>query len=425
MDLNAKKGNVMSNITLIKDHKFKNIVISVRFLSTLKEEDIASKMVLANVLNDVCEPYDTKQKVSERLDAMYGSSFSITSSVVGNAQIMVAKVKSIHPKFIRHDKHLLAEQFALLQAFLLQPLQVNNSFLEAHVEEAKKAQEAYMKRVIDDPNSFSMQEVMRIAGANQPLGIGASTTIEDVKKVSVEMVNAQYAKILKDKVDILVFGDVEEDEVNVLAQQYLQPLLTNSEHEKINYCLKHETLEPIIYGYRDISQSYIASLYTTNIANDSELFPALRVANAIFGQLPSGLLFQNIREKNSLCYSIYSMINPYDGTLSISTGVDAENVQKTLALIDEQFKVMLQGSFSDELLTTAKKMIINSQLSSNDDMDAILALAYRNVLLHTSQSLEQMIAEIEKVSKEDVVKAMNCCRYVTSYVLTQKGEKYE
>ena len=414
----------MSNITIIKNHKFKNIVVSVRFLSKLKENEIASKMVLANVLNDVCNQYDTKQKVSEHLDTMYGSSFGINSSIVGDSQITVAKVKSIHPKFINNKVNLLKEQFALLSSFLLHPfVDENGLFFKSVVDEAKKMQEDYIHRMIDDPNSFSMQEAMRIAGQNQPLGIAASTRIEEVQEVSIQMLNAQYKQMLyEDKVDILVFGDVDEDEVKQLANTYLKSILHSSKKMEVNYCLQHTNLDAVYYGYRDITQSYISSVYTTNISNDDHLFSALRVGNAIFGQLPSGLLFQNVREKNSLCYSIYSMINPYDGALLISTGVEAKNINKTLDLISEQFDIMQKGEFSDVLLDTAKIILINSLKSSNDDIDSILAFAYRNILLQSQQSVEEAILAIEEVTKEDVVLAMQKCQYLTSYVLTKGGD---
>ncbi len=420
------KENKMSNITIIKDHKFKNIVISVRFLSKLNKEEIAAKMVLANVLNDVSNTYDTKQKAIQQLDYMYGSALSITSSIIGDGQITVAKAKSIHPKFIDNKVDLLKEQFALLASFLLDPLRENDSFLKSNIEEAKKMQEDYLKRVMDDPSAFSMQEATRIAAKEQPLGVSASQTIKQVQELDVEAVNEQYKKMINnDKVDILVFGDVDETYVLELANTYLKPIVRDQEAIKVNYCLNHTSLEPIIYGYRDISQSYISSVYTTSIANDDKRFPALRVANAIFGQLPSGLLFQNVREKNSLCYSIYSMINPYDGALMISTGVEAKNIQKTLQLIKEQFEVMQCGDFSDDLLSTAKIMLINSLQSANDDIDSILAFAYRNILLNSKETIAQSIAAIEQVSKEDVIAVMQQCQYVTSYVLTQKGEADE
>lgn len=417
----------MNNIKIIKDHKFKNTQISVRFLSALDEESILPNMILANLLNDVCERYDTKQKVSNKLDALYGSSFSISSSIIGNAQVMSAKIKSIHSSYINDEINLLEEQFKLLNAFLLHPLMKDGSFLEERFEEAKNVQQSYMKRLNDDPSAYCMYEALKKAGKGQPLGIGSTPTYHDIDKVTLKQVNKQYQSMLKNtQIDILVFGDVDEEEVNHFADRYLSELDCECNHQiKVNYCLQYHEMNKVAYGYRDITQSYITSIYTTDVNNEDDDFKALRVANAIFGQLPSSLLFQNIREKNSLCYSIYSAINPYDGTLGISTGVDKENVDKTLQLIDEQYQKMRHGEFDEELIETSKKMIINSLLSTNDDIDSILALAYRNILLSRKETLEEIIDGINAVTKYDIMQVMNKCRYVMSYVLTQKEELNE
>lgn len=415
---------MMNNIKVIKDHKFKNTMISVRFLSPLVEDKILPKMILANMLNDVCEKYDTKQKVSNQLDEMYGSSFSVTSNIIGNAQVMIAKVKSIHSSYVHGKVNLLEEQFKLLHAFLLHPLMENESFLKERFEEAKSVYKAYMKRNMDDPNTYCMYEALKIAGKGQPLGIGVTPSYEDVDEVKIKEINDEYKRMIRDyQVDILVFGDVGETEVNTLANKYLSTLTKDAtEKVKVNYKLTYHEMDKVQYGYRDISQSYITSIYTTDVSNEEEDFKALRVANAIFGQLPSSLLFQNIREKNSLCYSIYSAINPYDATLGISTGVDQENVDKTLQLIDEQYQRMMNGDFEDALIDTSKKMIINSLLSTNDDIDSILALEYRNILLNKKEKLEDVISQIQSVTKEDIIQVMKKSKYVMSYVLTQKGD---
>lgn len=416
-----ERMSIMKNITLIKQHKFKNTIVSMRFLMPLEAKKILPRMVLANLLNDVCERYDTKQKVSMRLDEMYGSTLQISSSVVGNAQVISASIKSIHSSFLEKEENMLEQQFALLYEFLLCPLRKEGHFLLERLEEAKRIQRDYMQRIDDDPNSFCMNEAFKIAGRGQPLGIGVDLTYEELNDISLSMVEAEYeSMITKAKADLLVFGNVEENEVNQLCEKYFSLLLEHENKITVDYCLKKDEMKPRFYGYKDISQSYITSIYATNLSNSDSDFKALRVANAIFGQLPSSLLFQNVREKNSLCYSIYSGINPYDGIIGVSTGVDKKNIDKTLSLIEEQYKKMIRSDYDDELLETSKKMIIDSLRSSNDNMNSIMALAYRNVILHQQETLEDIIEGIRTVSREDVDRVMQKVQYVTSYILTQK-----
>ena len=83
----------MENITLIKDTKFKNIVISVRFLFPLKKEAVLVNQLLSAILHESCKQYPDKYSVTKQLDTMYGASYSCACNVIGNMQEIVCKCK--------------------------------------------------------------------------------------------------------------------------------------------------------------------------------------------------------------------------------------------------------------------------------------------------------------------------------------------
>lgn len=415
----------MQNLKVIKDHKFKNIHISVRFLKSLKEEEVLVSMVLANMLNESCERFQKKDMLMQHLDSLYGAGYSATSNVIGNAQIINVKTKTIHPKYIHFDKNLLEEQFMLLEQFLFYPYKENGHLSLDKLAEAKRFLKEHLLRLDDDPSSYCMFEAMKVAGKDQPLGQGVNPSSEDVDAITLEQVERYYQEIMTcSQVDVLVFGDVDEKEVCSLNDQYLH--FNEHTYTKVNvgYCLERKEMEQCNYETREMSQAYITSIYSTTISNKDEEFAALRVANAIFGQLPSSLLFQELREKRSLCYSIYSALYPYDGGLAVSTGVDKKNVKWALELIDEQFKRVQAGEFDDELVSVAQKMIVNSLKATYDDVDSILALEYRNILFDRKEDVNEVIQKIMQVSKEDVLQVMNKVKLITSFIL-QKGEADE
>jgi predicted Zn-dependent peptidase len=78
---------------------------------------------------------------------------------------------------------------------------------------------------------------------------------------------------------------------------------------------------------------------------------ALRLLNTALGENMSSRLFQVVREDRGLAYSIYSSLNHFDdvGTLTVSAGLDAGNVQKTLKLVMREL-----GRATRELLSPAE-----------------------------------------------------------------------
>lgn len=140
----------------------------------------------------------------------------------------------------------------------------------------------------------------------------------------------------------------------------------------------------------------------------------------MFGQYSTSLLFQEVREKNSLCYSIYSNLISYDAALGVTTGVEKENIEKTVALIRKQFQRCMRRGFEDDLLQVSKQMIINSLKASKDSMNSLIALQYQNVLLDREWDTEDIIEKITQVERADILRAMKACELKMTFILTKE-----
>ena len=70
----------------------------------------------------------------------------------------------------------------------------------------------------------------------------------------------------------------------------------------------------------------------------------LTLYNIILGGGSESLLFQNVREKHSLCYYISSSANKVDNLMIISSGIAKNNLKKTLTLIKKEMKNISDGN---------------------------------------------------------------------------------
>ena len=75
------------------------------------------------------------------------------------------------------------------------------------------------------------------------------------------------------------------------------------------------------------------------------------------GSSANSLLFQNVREKASLAYSIKSLYVKQKANIFIRAGIEIPKYEKAIGLIKEQLEIMKKGEFSDEDLQSAKEYV--------------------------------------------------------------------
>ena len=412
------KEGVMLHV--IPTKKFKDIGISIRFRNVLDKDKAPARSLLALLLCDRCRKYDTKQKMSSYLDTLYGASLNAQTMGYGKSQVMEVRMKIMNPSYAKDGEELMSEVFAFLHEILFAPLLKEDVF-----EEAKQMLLAKIKRNEDDPAQFAISEGLKLAGEGTALGISALGEMDSVKAIRLQDIQETYENMLKqDSIDILVCGDVEEAKIEVMVERYL-PFHDRSIKVDSYYCVSNALHDEYREAYRNISQTSIMMVWFSNTSVVDDDYYPLRVANAMFGQYSTSMLFQEVREKNSLCYSIFSNLISYDGALGVTTGVEKEQMGKTIALIKEQFSRMVNGDFEDTLLQVSAQMIINSLKASKDTMNSLIALQYQNTLLGHKDTTEDIIERIRRVTREDVLRAIKKCELKLTYVLTQGGEAYE
>lgn len=403
------------NLHFIKTKKFKDIGIHIRFRNQLDEKSAVTRSLLALMMSDRCKKYDSKKKMNDILDQMYGASLQAQTAGYGSSQIIEIRSKIINPCYIEKNEQLLKSIFAFLQEVLFNPL------IEDYVmEESRGILKAKIDRMLDDPAQYAVSKGLKIAGKGDYLGISALGNIENLMEVTLDDIKKAYTSMIEnDVIDILICGDFDDEKMEKLVREYM-PFQKRNALFSSYYKISNDKQEEVCKEYRNINQSSIMMVWFTNISIVDDDYYALRVANAIFGQYSTSLLFQEVREKNSLCYSIFSNLISYDGALGVTTGVDPESIEKAIQLIKKQFQRICEGDFEDSLITVSKQMIVNSLKASNDSMNSLIALQYQNELLQRNWTTEDIIEIVMNVNKDDILRAMKSCEQKLTFILTKE-----
>jgi predicted Zn-dependent peptidase len=132
---------------------------------------------------------------------------------------------------------------------------------------------------------------------------------------------------------------------------------------------------------------------------------ALYLLNDVMGGGMSSRLFQEVRERQGLVYSIYSGTQAYrdTGVLFISAATDAQNFSKVLKLVLKELRALKKdGITADELRRAKDHLKGNLMLSLESTSSRMNRLAKQELSFGAFFSLDAMLAAIDRVGEEEV-----------------------
>jgi predicted Zn-dependent peptidase len=129
------------------------------------------------------------------------------------------------------------------------------------------------------------------------------------------------------------------------------------------------------------------------------------VLNTILGGGMSSRLFQEIREKRGLAYSVYSFLSSFmdSGMLGVYVGTGESTLARVLQLVLREMKKLSENSLKPSELRSAKEQLKGNLLLSLENMDSRMGrLAKNELYFHRFVSTEEIIESIEEVKAEEV-----------------------
>jgi predicted Zn-dependent peptidase len=134
------------------------------------------------------------------------------------------------------------------------------------------------------------------------------------------------------------------------------------------------------------------------------------ILNTLLGGGMSSRLFQNIRERQGLAYSIYSDLNPYrdTGCLAVYAGTSRESAAKVVRSVVEEFRKLKSETVPEEELRRSKDQLKGSLMLSLESSSARMSnLARQEMYFDRFYDLDELIEKIEAVTVEDLQSLAN------------------
>lgn len=390
---------------LIEIDKYCNVSVSFRSIFPLNRETITKMNLLLLMLRQKTEKYPTKQSLTTALTNNYATKAQASLTSYGNQLLFDFRFQWIRDDWI-DDALYISSIKNLVDEVLCHSL-----LDEQGLKEAKYLLKNRLINQQDDPNSLALQKMFSLLKESHSLSVPVQGILEEVDTISLDEVQALYALMQENPRHIYAVGKMD-DELKQFLKQYDSDSLISADYEVFQSDSSYFDSCSM-----DISQTSIAQLYSTGISIDSMDYYPLLVMNSILGQSPNSLLFQEVREKNSFCYSIYSTLIRFDGVLCITTGTKCSSVPQVLSEIQKQVNVLCEGAFGQVQLDIAKKDLKDRLISGMDHPFTMIEQSYMDDLLGRSISLSERLARIDSVDVDQIQHCAKKLRLVSQFIV--------
>jgi predicted Zn-dependent peptidase len=255
----------------------------------------------------------------------------------------------------------------------------------------------------DTPDDVVFDHYQETAYPSQALGapiLGRADIIADMKKETLyDYVHRFYTP---QKLVISAAGKVDHDSFVDTARTMFADLPpdTNQTYQPARYEGGEKRIE------KDLEQSHVVLGFQGVMRDDPDYYSAV-ILGTILGGGMSSRLFQEIREKRGLVYSIYSSHSSYhdDGQFEIYAGTGPESLNKLLPVACEEIVKIMQEPVSEAELNRAKSQIKAGILMSRESM---LSRANRQakffINFNEAPDIKNLIAKIDAVTVYSVQK---------------------
>jgi predicted Zn-dependent peptidase len=235
---------------------------------------------------------------------------------------------------------------------LLSDIFLRSTFPEEDIEKEKRIVKEEIKMVEDTPDDYVHDLFNQTIWGHTGLGQSVLGRRETVRAFTREDLISHIRKYYGTRdVIIACAGNFESESILVILNKNLGGLRRGSEPEKGTIPRFNNKVEVF---QKELSEAHIC-LGVEGIPQASKERYSLSVLNTIFGAGVSSRLFQEIREKRGLAYSIYSFLASYldTGIWGVYAGVSRKRVQEVVDLILEEING-LKDTLTESELERAK-----------------------------------------------------------------------
>ncbi|MEC0133250.1 MULTISPECIES: EF-P 5-aminopentanol modification-associated protein YfmF [Paenibacillus] len=402
---------------------FKTYAISLYAGVPLNEDMVTPTALAPFVLRRGTASYPETTQFRERLEELYGAGFGFDIYKRGDYQIVQFRMDTINDSFVQSQESLLEQSFAFLGEVLTRPLVEDGSFRPSYVATERETVRKKLESIVNDKIRYAAERCIEEMCRNEPYRLHPLGQRADLDRITPKSLYESYNSWLDGAIlDLYVVGDTTTEEVEKLVKHHFGRIqsevgLYSSKFVPVSVSEVRTVEEKL-----DVSQGKLNMGLRTSITYKDDTYASALMYNGILGGYPHSKLFVNVREKASLAYYASSRYDGHKGIGTIQSGIETQNYNKAVEIIEKQLEEMKAGNISDLELSQTKAMIRNQLSEIPDSAFEMISYDFNRQLSGKERTADQLLEEVEQIGAGEVKAAAETFQLDTIYFLTGKEE---
>jgi len=260
----------------------------------------------------------------------------------------------------------------------------------------------------DTPDDLCLDLLSRAYFGERGYGRNILGTRKNVKGFTVaDVKNYMQKYYVPENIVVSMAGNIDLKLAEEMVEKYFSVIpATKPAERKISVELKAKSL----LKKKDIEQVHIGMAFPS-VKRYDKLFDATQILNTVLGGSMSSRLFQTVREKLGLAYTVYSYVSAYaeTGALCVYAGVNSEKYEQSAEAVLDCIQNICKKDVTEEEFIRGKEQLISSSIFAQESTSSQMLL-FGKELLYSGRiyDFEERIKKISDVTLNDVFAATEC-----------------
>lgn len=328
-------------------------------------------------------PKRSSLQISEEFEDVGGQSNAYTSR----------EFTAFYAKMLKQDAELALD--------ILTDIVLNSNFPQEELEKEREVVVQEIKQTIDTPDDIIFDYLQEQAFPNQAVGRSILGPVEKVRSYNAQTLNSyRQHNYAAENTVVCAVGNIEHDSFVKMVEKRMSGM-----QRKADFCPEKQLYVGGTFSEkRSIEQAHMVLGFKGEPYSCDSYYPCI-VLSTILGGGMSSRLFQEVREKRGLVYSVYSFSNSHtqNGLFGIYAGTTRQELKELMPVACEEIRKIRNDYVTDQELKRAKIQLKASMLMALESSSSTAEVLARQMLIFNRIiPVEEMVERIEKITKEDI-----------------------
>ncbi len=404
-------------LSILPTRKLKTVQVSVYFGGNL-DEQFTSRALLPQLLNRGTQKFSTLQAMQKQREELYGAFVSGGVAKFGEWHYLTFRLECVNGRFLPGDDDVFREGLQFLRDLIFDPCLSDGLFREEEFEQEKSNLTRQIESLIDQKDYYAFERLVQSMCPMEPYRRYEHGSTEDLESLSRLALTQYWQEVLTHAPrEIYLVGDVDPQRATALFSE----IFSEGQHAPEILWPPPVLEEPRefqeVRESMDVNQAKLCLGYRSKSTYSEGDLAAQILMDGILGSHSQSKLFQNVREKESLAYSVHSVLEKTKGLLFILAGVASEKVPQATEIIQKQIEDLQNGEITEAELTATRESIDNQLVLLEDNFNALVDIDFRWRLNGRPFQLREYRQELREVTRDRIQQAARDLWLDTVYLL--------